>query len=95
MLKGYYQVPLTPRAQEISAFVTPTGLYQYTVMPFGMKNAPATFQRMINHLIQNLDGCDGYIDDVVIYSETLEKHIHRILKLFYNIFIDMNYFSTY
>ena len=82
MLKGYYQVPLTPRAQEISAFVTPTGLYQYTVMPFGMKNAPATFQRMINHLIQNLDGCDGYIDDVVIYSETWEQHIHRITKFF-------------
>ena len=49
-------------------------------MPFGMKNAPATFQRMINYLIQNLDGCDGYIDDVVIYSETWKQHIHRILK---------------
>ena len=44
LLKGYWQVPLTPRAREIAAFVTPTGFYQYTVMPFGMKNAPATFQ---------------------------------------------------
>ena len=48
MLKGYWQVPLTQRAREISAFVTPSGLYQYKVMPFGMKNAPATFQRMVN-----------------------------------------------
>ena len=42
MLNGYWQVPLTLRAREISAFVTPSGLYQYKVMPFGMKNASAT-----------------------------------------------------
>ena len=51
MLKGYYQIPLTQRAKEISAFVTPSGLYQYNVTPFGMKNVPATFQRMINNLM--------------------------------------------
>ena len=66
MLKGYWQVPLTQRAREISAFVTPSGLYQYKVMPFGMKNAPATFQRMVNKLVRDIDGCEGYIDDVVI-----------------------------
>ena len=43
LLKGYWQVPLTISAKELSAFVTPQGLYQYCVMPFGMKNAPATF----------------------------------------------------
>ena len=43
MLKGYWQVPLTQRAHEISMFVTPSRLFQYKVMPFGMKNAPATF----------------------------------------------------
>lgn len=42
-LKGYWQVPLTPRAQEIASFITPTGLYSYTVTPFGLRNAPATF----------------------------------------------------
>ena len=48
LLKGYWQVPLSSRAKEISAFTTPDGLFQYKVMPFGMKNAPATFQRLIN-----------------------------------------------
>ena len=43
LLKGYWQVPLTTRAKEISAFATPDGLYQYKVMPFGMKNTPAAF----------------------------------------------------
>ena len=41
-------MPLTERAKELSAFVTPDGLYTYLVMPFGMNNAPATFQRMFN-----------------------------------------------
>ena len=44
LLKGYWQVPLTPRASEISAFVTPDHFLQYTVMPFGVRNVPATFQ---------------------------------------------------
>ena len=51
LLKGYWQVPLTDRAKEISAFCTPDALYQYRVMPFGMKNALATFQRMVNHIV--------------------------------------------
>ena len=82
MLKGYWQVPLTQRAREISAFVTPSGLYQYKVMPFGMKNAPATFQRMVNKLVQDIDGCEGYIDDVVIFSDNWSDHIRQIKRFF-------------
>ena len=82
MLKGYWQVPLTLRAREISAFVTPSGLYQYKVMPFGMKNAPATFQRMVNKLVQDIDGCEGYIDDVVIFSDNWSDHIRQIKSFF-------------
>ena len=53
--RGFWQIPLTGKAKEISAFVTPDGLYQYKVMPFGMKSSPATFQRLVNGLISNLD----------------------------------------
>ena len=82
MLKGYWQVPLTQRDREISAFVTPSGLYQYKVMPFGMKNAPATFQRMVNKLVRDIDGCEGYIDDVVIFSDNWSDHIRLIERFF-------------
>ena len=82
MLKGYWQVPLTQRAREISAFVTPSGLYQYKVMPFGMKNAPAKFQRMVNKLVRDIDGCEGYIDDVVIFSDNWSDHIRQIERFF-------------
>ena len=80
LLKGFWQVPLTDRAKEVSAFATPNGLYQYKVMPFGMKNSPATFQRLVNNVICGLDGCDAYIDDVIIYSDSWSDHLQRIRK---------------
>ncbi len=53
-VKGFWQIPLSERAKEISAFVTPDGLYSCTVMPFGMKNAPRTFQMLMNHIVHGL-----------------------------------------
>ena len=47
-----------------------------------MKNAPATFQRMINKIIAGLPGCEGYIDNVAVYAETWEEHLHRLKQLF-------------
>ena len=51
---------------------------EYTVMPFGMKNAPATFQHMINQVIAGLEGCQAYIDDVIVYSEDWEQHVKQL-----------------
>ena len=82
LLKGYWQVPLTPRAVEVSSFVTPDGLYSYKVMPFGMKNSGATFQRMMNSVIVELEGVDVYIDDLIVYSETWADHVKRLRALF-------------
>ena len=69
LLKGFWQIPLTDNAKEVSAFVTPDGLFRYNVMPFGMKNSLATFQRLINMWIAEMDGIGAYIDDVIIYSD--------------------------
>ena len=85
LLKGYWQVPLTEQAKEVSAFVTPDGLYQYTVMPFGMKNAPATYQRMINKVTSGLKGCGAYIDDLVIYSDNWEQHLVQLRDLLFRL----------
>ena len=70
LLKSYWKVPLTPAAKEISAFVTPEGFFQYQVMLFGMKNAQATFQCRINKIIRDLEGCEDYIDDIVVFGGT-------------------------
>ena len=82
LLKGYWQVPLTDRAKEVSAFVTPDGFYQYKVMPFGMTNSGATFQRLMNSVIFELENCDVYVDDLIIYSDTWEQHMKQIRALF-------------
>lgn len=82
LLKGYWCVPLTDRGREISAFVTPSGLYEYNVLPFGMKNAPATFQRMIHSVIKNLPNTNAYIDDLVTGSDSWEAHLEDVERLF-------------
>ena len=67
LLKGYWCVPLTERAEEISVFVTPDGLYQYKVMPFGMKNSQATFQSVLTNMcLKNLKGVEVYVDDIAL-----------------------------
>lgn len=82
LLKGYWQVPLTPRASEISAFVTPDHFLQYKVLAFGMRNAPATFQRLMKKVLTGVTNCEIYIDDVVIYSHTWEHHIETLNVVF-------------
>ncbi len=52
LLKGYWQVPLSQRTQEISSFVILSGFYSYRVMSFGLRNAPATFQRLMNRVFR-------------------------------------------
>lgn len=82
LLKGYWQVPLTDRAREISAFVTPDDFCQYTVMPFGMRNAPATFQRLVNKVLKGVADCEAYLDDVVIYSSSWSRHVAQLEEVF-------------
>lgn len=78
LLRGYYQIPLTPNAQLVSAFSTPFGLYEYKVMPFGMRNSPATFQRAMNYLLQDLKEVSVYLDDILIYSLSWQQHIQQL-----------------
>ena len=82
LLKGYYQVELSNNATEISAFITPFGLYEYTVMPFGMCNAPSTFQCIVNLIIQGLEGIYAYLDDIVVTGDTWDEHHERLGMVF-------------
>lgn len=82
LLKGYFQVPLTERASESSAFITHNGPYRFRVLPFGMKNVHATFQLVMNSVTRGLKNTVTYLDDVVTFSETWEEHIRQIKELF-------------
>ncbi len=82
LLKGYWQVPLTERASEISAFATPDAFLQYKVLAFGLKNAPATFQRLMNQVLAKVKNCEAYLDDVVCYSDTWSSHLQTLEEVF-------------
>ncbi len=93
LLKGYWQVPLTSRASDISAFVTPDDFMQYCVMAFGMRNAPATFQRLINLVLTGVPNCNAYLDDLVIYSTDWSEHVstlHEVFKRLENASLTLN-----
>ena len=82
LLSAYFQIPLSPRAQEVTSFVTPDGLYKYKVMPFGLKNAPAAFQKLINTVTRDIQDCDAYLDDIVVYSRDFATHLQQLRSLF-------------
>ena len=85
---GYWQIRVHPNSQEKTAFVTPQGLYEFRVMPFGLTNAPGVFQRLMQCVLMGLNPEEGpdfvavYIDDIVIFSRTLEDHIDHLRLVF-------------
>ena len=85
----YWQIKMHPDSKEKTAFVTHQGLYEFNVMPFGLMNAPAVFQCTMQQVLSGLNLGHGqdfvlvYIDDVLIFSPTLEDHlahIHQVVK---------------
>ena len=80
LASGYWQVEVSPGDREKTVFVTPYGLFHFHVMPFGLTNAPATFQRLIEQILSGLHWttCLVYIDDILIFSATVEDHLERL-----------------
>ena len=76
LLSGYWQVPLAPESREVTAFSTPQGHFHWLRMPFGLKSAPITFQRLMNTLFSGIIGKHvyAYLDDLIVFSKDLESH---------------------
>ena len=81
---GYWQIPMHDNSISLTAFRSPTGLYEFVVMPFGLRNAPATFQRSMNYLLEDLrfEGVLVYLDDVLIHSSDFRHLIHLLNTVF-------------
>jgi hypothetical protein len=83
IVHAFHRLRMKPGSEWLTAFSTRPGTYQYKVMPFRLCNAPASFQRTINSaLFEYLDEfVTAYLDDILIYSETLEEHVEYIKKV--------------
>ncbi len=83
LLMGYHQVEMDPKDRAKTAFLTHRGLYVYNVMPFGLCNAPATFQRLMEKVlgVHIGHGVLVYLDDVLIYAETPEQLLEKLLQV--------------
>src|ERR1044071_3973262 len=80
LASGYWQIKVKEEHQEKTAFITKFGLFEFKVMPFGLCNAPATFQRIINKILGTSieKYVMVYLDDVIIYSHTFEEHLKHL-----------------
>ena len=84
LASGYWQVEVKPEDREKTAFVTSEGLYEFNVLPFGLCNGPATFQRLMNILLAGIQwhDCLVYLDDIIVLGRTFEEHLQNLAKVF-------------
>ncbi len=84
LISGFWQIPLDAKSWEITAFSTPSGHYEWLRLPMRLRNAPLTFQRMVNSLFSGLigNGMFCYLDDLIIVSKDLESHLHKLDLVF-------------
>lgn len=83
LASGYYQVPISETSKALTSFVTPDGQYEFNRMPFGLANAPAVFQRMMNKVLGSARYTEAtaYIDDVLIYGKDEDECLGRLEKI--------------
>lgn len=81
---GYWQIPMDESSIPKTAFTCHLGLFEFLRMPFGLSNAPAIFQRVMNKVLSGLIGkcCMVYIDDIVIYSKSEHQHAKHLEQIF-------------
>jgi hypothetical protein len=84
LASGYWQVEIQEEDKEKTAFICAMGLFEFNVMPFGLSNAPATFQRMMDEVVADMDWRVGsdYLDDLLVGSLSFEEHLRDLEKVF-------------
>lgn len=84
MASGYHQISIHPDDKEKTAFSTDKGHFEFNRMCFGLKSAPATFQRLMNRVLQGINGYRAfvYLDDIIVISSTLQEHINQLREVF-------------
>lgn len=81
---GFWQIPIHKEHRSLTAFAYSGGLHEYVFMPFGLCNAPATFQRTMDTVLSGMKWqfCFPYLDDIIIFSRTFEEHVKHVQAVF-------------
>ena len=84
LASGYWQVGINADSQQKTAFVTYSGLYEFRKMPFGLCNAPTTFQRLMEAVLHGLirRHCVIYLDNILVFSQMFEEHLQHLHQVF-------------
>ena len=79
LARGFYQVPLEETDRDKTTFLTPFGKFRFKVMPFGLRNSPATFQRLMDCILGELtEFTNVYIDDISVFSANWDDHLKHL-----------------
>ncbi|CAF4432119.1 unnamed protein product [Rotaria sp. Silwood2] len=80
---GFYQIPIREEDKPKTAFITPFGLFQFNVLPMGLKNSPPTFQKVMTDTLKNCRPFSlVYLDDIIVYSKSYEEHLDHLKQVF-------------
>lgn len=82
LVRAFYHILIFPEHIPKTALVSPAGFYEYVRLPFGLRNAPASFQRLIDNILGDLDFVFVYLDDVLIFSDSIEEHVTHLEIIF-------------
>ena len=84
LAQGFHQIELDPQSIEKTAFTVPNGHFEFLRLPFGLKNSPATFQRVMDNILKEYLNkfCLVYMDDIIIFSKSQNEHLQHISAIF-------------
>ena len=82
LVKAYHQIPLSEESKKKTTVVTPWGAWQFRRLPMGLRNSAQSFQRLMSHVLGDMEGVFCYMDDLLVYTKDEATHIKTVEEIF-------------